>query len=254
MNLLDSKNIINLLEKHKVKSGDNLFIHGNAIVIAQMKGGSLEEKIYKFWNTIIEFLGPKGTIIVPTFTYSPMKSEIFDYRFSESSVGQFSEQFRNLPKVQRTLHPIFSVAYRGILSECIKELSLNTCFGEQSIFELLLTKKFRIFCFGCSFNAVTFIHFIEENLQVKYRYYKYFASKYFQNNQIKTVEVKYYVRDLKMKISTKPNLEKLKRKLIHNKTFENFTLFLNSVYSVNASDMFDTSLALYKDDPFFLIN
>ena len=254
MDLLDYKDIHEILEKHYIKNGDNLFVHGNAMVIAQMKGNTLNEKIFNFWNSIIQYIGPNGTVIVPTFTYSPMKKEVYDYKITKSSVGQFSEQFRLLPFAKRTLHPIFSVAYTGALERKIANTSLNTCFGKDSVFQLLLSDNFKIFCFGCSFNTVTFIHFIEENLKVKYRFYKYFVCQYLLNNQIKTIKVEYFVRDLNLEISTKPNLKKIKNTLIEKKKLQDFTLFLNTVYSVKAFDMYDTCNILYKNNPFCFIN
>ena len=54
------------------------------------------ETIYK---TLRSFVGPTGTIIVPTFTYSYRRNEVFDVSRSVSINGVFSEYIRKLDGV-----------------------------------------------------------------------------------------------------------------------------------------------------------
>ena len=253
LKLIDEKQLSFFLKKHGVKHGDNIFIHGNAIVIAQTVGENKSQKISCFWNSLKNYIGPKGTIIVPTFTYSPMKSEIFESNETKSDIGQFSEQFRLLNWTKRTNHPIFSVSYWGSLNNKISEAKLNTCFGEESIFELLYKENFRIFCIGCSINEITFIHYLEEKLNVDYRYHKNFNAEYISNGKLKKLKISYFVRDLKYYTDTKLNLNKLKKCLKSKKKLETFSSFLCPVYSVLAKDLYSISSKLYKDDPLFLI-
>ena len=81
------------MEALNVLPGDVIMIHGDAIVAAQLEGNK-SKKIYNFIKEIISFLGKKGTIVFPSFTYSSTKSEIFNVQKSQSVVGLLSESFR----------------------------------------------------------------------------------------------------------------------------------------------------------------
>ena len=101
------------MEALNVLPGDVIMIHGDAIVAAQLEGNK-SKKIYNFIKEIISFfLGKKGTIVFPSFTYSSTKSEIFNVQKSQSVVGLLSESFRKYDGVVRSKNPIFSVCSFG---------------------------------------------------------------------------------------------------------------------------------------------
>jgi aminoglycoside N3'-acetyltransferase len=53
--------------------------------------------------------------------------------------------------VQRTRHPIFSVATIGLGAGEILEARLNDCFGPGTVFDVLQKRDAKIFCLGCGF-------------------------------------------------------------------------------------------------------
>ena len=61
-----------------------------------------------FFKTILKKIGPGGTLIVPTFTYS-LNGEIFDKQNSPSKCGIFSEYVRKTGKGKRSFDPVFSI-------------------------------------------------------------------------------------------------------------------------------------------------
>ena len=212
------------------------------------------EKINNFWKYIKEYIGTKGTIVVPTFTYSATNNEIFDPLHSSSKIGQFSEDFRKLDFTKRNSHSIFSVSSYGYYQNEIMNISLNTCFGKKSIFDFLNEINAKLVCLGCSYNELTFSHYVEECFGVKYRYHKKFNGKYIENNVIKNIEISYFARKLDYNRSTKLNLDKLTKILFSQNLFIDSPFGRVSGYSCFAKDFFKYSFSSLNVDEHFLIN
>lgn len=127
-----------------------------------------------------EVLGPAGTLVVPVYTYSFCKREVFDPAVTPSTCGPWSEFVRTQPGARRSLDPIFSVAALGARAE---ELTRNVpaeCFGPDSFWDRL----FRADGMICNLNVwviSTFIHYVERQLQVPYRFDKVFPGTFSVN-------------------------------------------------------------------------
>ena len=148
------------MEALNVLPGDVIMIHGDAIVAAQLEGNK-SKKIYNFINEIISFLGKKGTIVFPSFTYSSTKSEIFNVQKSQSVVGLLSESFRKYDGVVRSRNPIFSVCSFGKYKKDFEYSCINDCFGENSCFGLLHSYGGKLINIACNFE-VTYLHYVEQ--------------------------------------------------------------------------------------------
>ena len=57
----------------------------------------------------------------------------------------------------------------------------------------------KILTLGCSLDRITFVHFVEQTLDVPYRYFKNFKARIKINNNIKEIDVRYFVRKLDFK-------------------------------------------------------
>jgi aminopeptidase-like protein/aminoglycoside N3'-acetyltransferase len=122
-----------------------------------------------------EVLGDSGTLVVPSFSYSFCKGEVFDPDSTPSSCGAWSEYVRTLPNAHRSLDPIFSVAAIGCLSEHLTRDVSQECFGPNSFWERFI-KADGIICNLNVWVISTFVHYIEKKLQVPYRYDKIFPG------------------------------------------------------------------------------
>ena len=253
MKLETKKLIFDFLKNHKIAKNDTLFIHGNAMSIAQIDGKNNNDKTLFFWECIKEYIGEKGTIIVPTFTYSATKNEIFDPLKTPSKVGQFSEDFRNLPYTKRTFHTIFSVSFHGYYEKKIFNSSLQTCFGKESIFDLLTKLNAKLICLGCSLNELTYTHHIEEDFGVNYRYNKVFLGKYIENGKIKKINTNYFVRKLDFTQSTNLNLEKLINILKYQNLLIDAPFERMPVYSCSAKNFYNYCMNNLKKNENYLI-
>jgi len=143
-----------------------------------------------------EVLGPDGTLVMPTFTYSFTKGEPFDAAATPSTVGLLTEAFRSRPGVRRSRDPIFSVAARGPLADRFAAAATNDCFGPHSAFAILAAQDAWLACLGCSLDRLTFTHYVEQTAGVDYRYFKTFSGLCLDGGVETPASVRYFVRDL----------------------------------------------------------
>lgn len=127
--------IIECLRDSGVPTGVPIIIH-SAMHNFYNYRGTAEELITK----LIEFVGPEGTLCMPSFMFDRTNSAIlFDVRNSPSAAGYLTEVFRKMPNVKRSLNHLHSVCAVGkdadlIVSE--HHLS-NICFDEHSPFYII---------------------------------------------------------------------------------------------------------------------
>jgi|TARA_B110000261_G_C13039889_1_gene339868 aminoglycoside N3'-acetyltransferase len=149
--------------------------------------GKLENGLQTIESAIQRAL-PKGTLIIPTFSYSWSQGEKFNKNTKCPEMGSFSNYVLGLPNYIRTNNPNFSVSirvndYNKKLVDYFLDIS-NDCFGDGSIFDKVVeySKKNRawILLLGGAFNDVkyrsTFIHYAQQKVGVPHRYVKSFYS------------------------------------------------------------------------------
>ena len=143
-----------------------------------------------------EVLSSSGTLIMPSFTYSATKNEPFDVENTPSTVGDLSEYFRKMDDVIRSSDPNFSVLARGLRAKDFSNVSVDDAFGPDSAFGLVNKLNAWLVCLACSLDRITFTHFVEQKVGVKYRYTKKFPFEIVKSSLTRTGQTKYYVRDL----------------------------------------------------------
>ena len=222
-------------------------MHGDASVSSQLKTGNKDSKQLIVFKEILNYLGPKGTLIVPTFTPSFTKRKTFNVSSTKSEIGLFSEFFRKMRGVKRTSHPIFSVAVKGKYSNLFLKSNLNDCFGKKTIFDLLYKLNGKVVCFGCGFNEITFTLYVEQFANVKYRYFKNFTGKISK----KKITTKYFVRDLSRK--TDLNLFLLRDEMNKRKKLKTAPLGRLAIHMVRSRVYFFEALRLLKKNKYGLI-
>ena len=91
------------------------------------------------------------------------------------------------------MEPIFSHAIKGKLKKKLLKSKIDNCFGEESIFKKFKDYNFKIFGFCCPLNSMTFLHYIEKYMNVKYRFNKKFISNFVRNSKARKIEINYFV-------------------------------------------------------------
>jgi aminopeptidase-like protein/aminoglycoside N3'-acetyltransferase/SAM-dependent methyltransferase len=166
--------ITDALRKAGVRPGDLIMVHCDVAAFGKLgdvrSRDEFHQAIYDAFRTAI---GARGTLIVPTFTYSFTQGKEFDVRTSKSTVGSFTEFVRLLPDAVRSEDPLFSHAGIGpVASKLLTNMSSHI-FGEGSFFERFMKAGGKIINFGKFFD-ITFLHYIERRFPVSYRYDKVF--------------------------------------------------------------------------------
>jgi aminoglycoside 3-N-acetyltransferase len=238
------------LEDAGIRSGDTLMIHGDSIVAAQITSLPAEQRLSALFNQILNYLGKNGTLVVPTFTYSFTKNEIFDVQNSPSCAGQFSEYFRLNYPVFRSYQPIFSVAAVGKYQKVFQESSVRDCFGDGSSFDLLYKLDAKLMNLGCDL-MYTFTHYVEQSAGVNYRYFKDFNGYVIDGETRLRKKTRYFVGDLNIKYALKS--DKLKEYLISNARVKIVPFGRFASYTVSSVNYFNDVRALLDDDQYSLI-
>jgi len=250
---INEKKIFIFLKKSNIKKGDTVFFHGNSMAIFQVEGSDSKSKTNFFWKSVFNYLGKNGTVIVPSFTYSINRNDFFDNKKSISKIGQFSEDFRKIYLPDRTNDPIFSVCVYGKQSKIIKKLPYKDSFGKNSIFDYLYSENVKLICLGCELKVVTFLHYIEQSLQVPYREFKIFNTKVLnKKNKIINTKIKFFCRPANSNYSY--NLNKLKKEMVKQKKLCICKFGRIKSYSFKARDFFEICKNILKNNNKVFIN
>ncbi|MBL4615247.1 MAG: AAC(3) family N-acetyltransferase [Magnetovibrio sp.] len=136
-------------------------------------------------GTLLNYLGPQGTLIVPTFAYDcAAPNIIFDLEETPSDVGPFTNFVRLHPKAVRSLHPIFSLAGIGKHAKDILSNTGRSAFGPLSSFGRLAKYDAKFVCLGVPFSlSITYMHHLEQMHGCNHRYHKILESKVYSNGK-----------------------------------------------------------------------
>jgi aminoglycoside 3-N-acetyltransferase len=201
--LISKMDIIQSLKKTCLQKGDTVFIHSGLGNFGWLK--EVRNKI-ELANLVIdsffEVIGDVGTIAVPTFTYSFTKGELFDVEDTPSTVGTLTEVFRKRNDARRSIHPIFSVAAIGPNADFLTQNLDKTSFGKDSVFQRLLDLDAKYMFYGVDAESCTFIHLIEKDFDVPYRFDKKFSGEIIANGVKYKDTYTFYVRYLDKNVVT----------------------------------------------------
>jgi aminoglycoside 3-N-acetyltransferase len=229
--------IVNLFNKLNIAKNDNILLHSNSAGINQFNIKKKDKKLYTiFINLLLKKIGKKGTLVMPTYNYDFAKGKNYNYAKSLGEVGELNNHFLNMRSVKRSYEPIFSHAIRGPLLNDLLNSDINNCFSENSIFGKFKKYNFKIFGFSCLLNSMTFLHFIEEQSKVNYRFYKKFFGKYQINNKFKKFKLNYFVG--KKKIEYKIRHANVEIALKNNKSYKKTNFGHFSCWIINSLSCF----------------
>jgi aminoglycoside 3-N-acetyltransferase len=213
--LIDADRITAALEELGVAPDDTLLVHSGLQGSGRVAGARSRDKL----DTIVGGLAgavPNGTLLMPTFTYSFCRHEVFDRDASPSTVGLLTEHFRRLPGVRRTAEPIFSCAVLGRVEPAWEEplftVGDKDCFGPESVFAYLLSRAGRVLFYDVGFAFCTFVHHVEQLLGADYRYRQRFTGTVRDGAREQPAAVDYLVRKLDEEVL--PHFEPLEAVLL----------------------------------------
>lgn len=148
------------LEKLKISKEGTLLVHSSLKSIGDVDGGA---------DTVLDALSEymqDGLLVFPTHTWAYINKDNPKYYVedSPSCIGILPELFRKRPGVVRSLHPTHSVAALGEGNEefVTGDEKFDTPCARGSAWGKLLDKKATIMLIGVDLRRNTFIHGVEE--------------------------------------------------------------------------------------------
>jgi len=159
--MVTKQDITTGLRELGLKAGDTVVVHSALSSFGEVDGGA---------NTVVDalldVLGDKGTLVVPTFNFEP---GIFDYANTRSIVGAITEAIRARPNAIRSNHPTHSVTAIGPLAEVITEKHEKVDpFAKGSALYKALQANANILQLGVTHTTNSTIHVAEELAKVPY--------------------------------------------------------------------------------------
>ena len=145
-----------------LRAGMNLVVHSTFSSVGKVEGGA-----EAFCKELIRTLGPKGTLLMPAFTFQLYEGkefgQPFDVRNTPSCCGILSEVFRKMRGVYRSCDPCHSFAAKGPHAlELVRDHHKVPTVSELSPLGLL--EKMDGWCMTVSApGAVTFMHVVESS-------------------------------------------------------------------------------------------
>jgi len=228
-----------------VDEGDTVFVHSDLKVFGKLCTSNKAWILGSIVQAIKESVGHHGTLVMPTFTYSFTRGEVFDVSASKSMVGMLTEYFRKQPGVSRTCHPLFSAAIWGGRRSELLRIEKDS-FGQESIFGKIYKLAGKIVFLGASFESCTFIHYVEQMHGVPYRYLKAFRGTIRANSEECVDECTCFVRDLDGHVVTQ--LARLEDHLLRNNLMKRVPLGSGQILTIEADRLFSEGCKLLDRD------
>ena len=152
-----------------------------------------------FIDSLLERIGPHGTVLFPTFSFGFCQGETFDYHQTPSHAGGLSRIALERKDFRRTKHPIHSFAVWGRDQTHVCSLDNKSSFGPDSPFGYLYDRHAKLLAIGVDYKLTfPFVHYVEESVGVPYRFLKTFTGRYVDENRGERIaSYRFYVRDPK---------------------------------------------------------
>jgi aminopeptidase-like protein/aminoglycoside N3'-acetyltransferase len=236
--------------------GDTVFVHVCHTTLGRLAGvTTCDDASLTILDVLREAIGEAGTILVPTYSFSFCRQEIFDVQNSPTAGGpwsssvEFLEYFRMLPGVVRSGEPIHSVAGLGPRAE---EMLLNlppTCFGAGSVHERLMKAEGKVCMIGVDLGEATFRHYAEELMGVPFRFKKLFTGYVRDNGQLRKEGWIYNVRI--MAENGYPDGSRLEARARELGICRVATVGLGEVLAVDTRAYFELAIQEIRKDPWY---
>ena len=144
----NSKDFVNFIEDLGIEEKDTVFFPSSWNEFYNFNDG-----IKDLINSLIEFLGDKGNLVMPSNTNLYCEGSIFDVKKTPTNAGLIAELFRRSPNVKRSIHLNSSVCAHGKNSEFLcrgHEKSISS-WDDFSPYKKLYDLDATILTVGCGY-------------------------------------------------------------------------------------------------------
>ena len=128
-------------------------------------------------TALTSVVGDQGTLLVPTYSYSIGRGEVFDPVTTPSTIGFFTEYVRTSPGWIRSREPMLAVSGRGPDAARLLGDLPRTSYGNGSLYARLIETSATVLTVGLDLHWATFRHHLEELSTVPFRRIKRFSGR-----------------------------------------------------------------------------
>ncbi len=203
-----------------------------------------------FLDAVFDVIGNDGTFVVPTFSYSFVNGQDFDPANTPSVCGALTEFVRHQDGAFRSHQPDFSVTAIGAKADALTNDMPAHAFGPDSFFARFENANGKF----CNFNfdaGSTFVHYVERDIGVPYRYDKTFHGNVVIDGTPTPSHSTWFVHDLSAP-SFEAAFEPLHQKAVATGIAKIIPLGRGSVCTVGARDTRRLIEETIQREPFFL--
>lgn len=235
------------LEAVTVRSGDGLLVHSALQFLGRPEGG-----LQMVLETLLEAVGPQGTIAVPAFPFTFHHGIDYDPETTPSKgMGAFSEYVRQQPDALRTSHPMQSVAVIGRQAADLAGRDTLSAFDDGSAFDRMLQLGFKLLLLGADIQAASMVHYSEQRAGVPYRYWKDFSGRIKVGDHWQPRTYRMFVRDLDL--DPKLKLAPIQRALENSRQWHSSPVNFGEIACCRLGDFVVAVDALLAADPWALV-
>lgn len=231
-----------------IRQGDTVCVHSQLYSLG-MAGMPRNEYLNMIIKVLKEAVGENGTLIMPAFSYSFCRKEIFDVQKSKSTVGILTEFFRTSGDVSRTVHPIFSFSVWGRRREEFTDISTDA-FSMESVYGRMIQGNDKMVLLGAD-KGYTIYYLAEESVGVSHRFFKDFSGIVRDGEKEYELTVPYYVRHLDKRSEENP--QSVSRYLLEKGIERSVPFGWGSISGFQCRPMFESIVEKLKDDETYFL-
>ena len=232
-----------------VKSGGVVYVTGSLGRLGLIKDQSKNDIIRSHFNIITDLLGDKGTLVVPTHSFSICNTDVpFSTAATPSETGPFTEYVRHRQRAVRQYHAFSSCTAIGaraleICGDCARHV-----YGYQTPFQRMIDADARFVSVGMPApSTVSLVHQAEFLMGVPYRYTKEFEHPVDINGSIIRELFYLYVNYANVDIERDQN-KRIFRYFSERYNLNEHCLGLSGIQSFSMIEFMDATTQLLKDN------
>ncbi len=246
------------LQQARIFRGDVILLHSSLLDLGKMKDVAAKDAPIKVADAIIEYLGPEGTLVCPGFSWEFYRGNSYSVHDTpcEPWMGILNENLRKRKGSTRTCHAGQSLVCYGKLAKKLADESLNfeSAWDKRGPVGLMEANNAKTVMLGPPiWGSCSIIHYVEEELNVPYRYWKTFTGQYKGNNSnaFETKSYQFFARKLEP-FEWRTRMEPVEVLMKDANVLTSAKLGKGSIVTFSWSTFIPTLRAKIRADPYFL--
>jgi len=182
-----------------IEPGDTVVLHSSLKrTLTQLNDEGEKITPADILDSFLYSVGPEGTLVFPTFNFGFAFGESFDRKRTPSHMGILGETARLDARAYRTAHPIYSFAIIGALKNIFMGKDNYSAWGQDSPFAIVKELNGKVAILDVpDRHSMTYFHYVEEALEVPFRFHKQFRGSYIDfEGQAEERVYSLFVRDI----------------------------------------------------------